>query len=385
MNKWNARREIFSSMPIRSFLTFCLSVAFTFGAVGAVNDLFDLEHSDARRLVVKVLTSAVFAVVWIMILHRRMTRRLFVTSAAILAVAQTSWLIVSPRIFPPLQHTFTAEQWRTHVDLHGLLIMGLILFSYGWFGTFFQMEGKRYFAAHTEIELATQIQQRLVPPIQMKTGNVEAYGVSIPSGTVGGDLIDVVEADGFVCAYVADVAGHGVAAGVLMSMVKTAVRMHFMAKPPSGEGLLEAVNNTLTPLTETSAYATFVYLLISPEAQVTYSVAAHSPIFHLRRSSGTVVRHSVENFPVAMFANAQFQTATADFQQGDILAIVTDGLTEVFDSREKELGETYIETALTRLASHPLPEIANGIFKSARRFGKIADDQTLLLVRRSEA
>ena len=74
MNKWNARREIFSSMPIRSFLTFCLSVAFTFAAVGAVNDLFDLEHSDARRLIVKVLTSAVFAVVWIMILHRRMTR-----------------------------------------------------------------------------------------------------------------------------------------------------------------------------------------------------------------------------------------------------------------------------------------------------------------------
>ena len=383
MNKWNARREIFTTMPIRSFLTFCLSVAFTFAAVGAVNDLFDLEHSDVRRLVVKVLTSAVFAVVWIMILHRRMTRRLFIASATILAIAQTAWLMISPRIFPPLQHTFTAEQWRTHVDLHGLLIMGLILFSYGWFGTFFQMEGKRFFAAHTEIELASRIQQQLVPPIELKTGNVETYGISIPSGTVGGDLIDVVEADGFVCAYVADVAGHGVAAGVLMSMVKTAVRMHLMAKPPSGEGLLEAVNNTLTPLTETSAYATFVYLLISPEAQVTYSVAAHSPIFHFQRSSGTVVRHSVENFPVAMFANTQFRTGTLDFQSEDILAIVTDGLTEVFDSKEKELGEIYIETTLTRLASLPLSEIANGIFKSAKKFGKIADDQTLLLVRRS--
>jgi serine phosphatase RsbU (regulator of sigma subunit) len=318
-----------------------------------------------------------------MILHRRMTRRLFIASATILAIVQTAWLMISPRIFPPLQHTFTAEQWRTHVDLHGLLIMGLILFSYGWFGTFFQMEGKRFFAAHTEIELASRIQQQLVPPIELKTGNVETYGISIPSGTVGGDLIDVVEADGFVCAYVADVAGHGVAAGVLMSMVKTAVRMHFMAKPPSGEGLLEAVNNTLTPLTETSAYATFVYLLISPEAQVTYSVAAHSPIFHFQRSSGTVVRLSVENVPVAMFANTQFHTGTLDFQPEDILAIVTDGLTEVFDSKEKELGEIYIETTLTRLASLPLSEIANGIFKSAKKFGKIADDQTLLLVRRS--
>jgi len=110
MNKWNARREIFTTMPIRSFLTFCLSVAFTFAAVGAVNDLFDLEHSDVRRLVVKVLTSAVFAVVWIMILHRRMTRRLFIASATILAIVQTAWLMISPRIFPPLQHTFTAEQ-----------------------------------------------------------------------------------------------------------------------------------------------------------------------------------------------------------------------------------------------------------------------------------
>jgi len=91
------------------------------------------------------------------------------------------------------------------------------------------------FAAHTEIELASRIQQQLVPPIQATVGSFEAYGVSLPSGTVGGDLIDLIQADGLLCAYVADVAGHGVAAGVMMSMVKTAVRMHFMARsrPPA--------------------------------------------------------------------------------------------------------------------------------------------------------
>jgi UDP-N-acetylmuramyl pentapeptide phosphotransferase/UDP-N-acetylglucosamine-1-phosphate transferase len=105
MNRWNARREIFTSMPLRPFLTFCLSVAFTFASIGAVNDLFDVEHSDGRRLIAKVLTSAVFAVLWILILHRRMTRPLFIAFATVLVIAQISWLIALARIFPPLQRT----------------------------------------------------------------------------------------------------------------------------------------------------------------------------------------------------------------------------------------------------------------------------------------
>jgi serine phosphatase RsbU (regulator of sigma subunit) len=52
-----------------------------------------------------------------------------------------------------------------------------------------------------------------------------------------------------------------------------------------------------------------------------------------------------------MFPNISYETATIDFQRGDILAIVTDGLTEVFDSDDQELGDRYIESTLTRLAA----------------------------------
>jgi len=114
---------------------------------------------------------------------------------------------------------------------------------------------------------------------------LKSTGSSIPSGSVGGDLIDAIEAKGAVYAYVADVAGHGVGAGVLMSMVKTAV---------------------------------------------------------------------------------------------------TDGLTEVFDSKDRELGDHYIERALTQLASLPIAKVADGIFESAKAYGKATDDQTLLLVRRRQ-
>jgi hypothetical protein len=54
----------------------------------------------------------------------------------------------------------------------------------------------------------------------------------------------------------------------------------------------------------------------------------------------------------------------------------------VFDRKGNELGELYIEDTLTRLAARPLTEIAERIFQSAQEFGKVMDDQTLLLVRR---
>jgi serine phosphatase RsbU (regulator of sigma subunit) len=84
-----------------------------------------------------------------------------------------------------------------------------------------------------------------------------------------------------------------------------------------------------------------------------------------------------------MFNDTHFETGTIDFCPGDILAIVTDGLTEIFDSKSKELGDSYIEQTLPRLANLPLQQIAADIFKSARNFGKNSDDQTLLLVRRT--
>jgi serine phosphatase RsbU (regulator of sigma subunit) len=71
------------------------------------------------------------------------------------------------------------------------------------------MEGNRFFAAHTEIRLASEIQGALIPPISKETANFEFYGISVPSGTVDGDLLDVVTAGDFFCAYLADVAGHG--------------------------------------------------------------------------------------------------------------------------------------------------------------------------------
>src|SRR5262249_36159023 len=97
---------------------------------------------------------------------------------------------------------------------HGGGALACIIAGYVVFIVFFRQEGKRYFAAHTEIQLASAIQAELVPAISTRSGRFEFYGVSVPSGNVGGDLLDVVTNGNSFCACVADIAGHGVPAGV---------------------------------------------------------------------------------------------------------------------------------------------------------------------------
>jgi hypothetical protein len=366
-------------MPLRSYTVFCLAVACTFTAVAVVNDLFELEHSNGFRLIVKILTTGGLSLLCVLYFHQRVPRKLTVS----IAVAYLAMLIVLGRLLGPV-HTvpLTLEGWRIGVAFHGFLILVFVLFSYGWFGTFFRMEGKRYYSVHTEMQLASRIQEQLVPEVQLAVGEIEVYGASLPSGTVGGDLVDAVEVRGGVCAYLADVAGHGVAAGVLMSMVKTAVRMHLRTNPQNNEGLLEAVNDTLAPLTDASAYLTFAYLSFEPGKPLTYSLAAHLPILHLQRRSGLFQQHSIENLPIGMFPDIAYSTATVDLEQGDILAVVTNGLTEVFNTKDRELGDDYISQILRVSAPRPLKEIAANILHFARNHGKATDDQTLLLLRR---
>jgi hypothetical protein len=92
----------------------------------------------------------------------------------------------------------------------GMTIGGMVP-AYVCFIYVFISEGRRYFAVHAEMELASEIHR--VPDIETRIGSFELFGRSVPSGQVGGDLIDAVENGDTWIAYLAAVSGHGVARG----------------------------------------------------------------------------------------------------------------------------------------------------------------------------
>jgi phosphoserine phosphatase RsbU/P len=223
--------------------------------------------------------------------------------------------------------------------------MILVISGYLLFLLFFQREGKRFFAAHTEIRLATEIPQSLVPELSFKTSEFEFFGASFPSGAVGGDLVDVVVANGAWFGYVADVSGHGVPAGVLMSMTKSAARMQ-LALRVLDSGLLRDMNNVLKPLLTPNMFVTLAYVAWNGGPDLAFSSAGHVPLLHYRASTGDTVQCSISNLPLGILPDQGFASGTLRFECGDVLAIVSDGFTETVNSEDQEFGLAGIKEVL---------------------------------------
>jgi sigma-B regulation protein RsbU (phosphoserine phosphatase) len=246
---------------------------------------------------------------------------------------------------------------------------------------FFQREGKRYFKAHTEIRLASEIHRALVPSFGLQIGEFELHGVSQPSGEVGGDLVDVIQEGNRWFGYVADVSGHGVPAGVMMAMVKSAVRMHWV-QGQSASSLMEPLNSVLRAVRAQDMFVTCAYLQSDGGTTLRFSLAGHLPILHFQAATGTVAEHSILNFPLALFPQPAFETSEIQCSPGDVLVLLTDGLTEVFDRNGTELGLEPFKRALRESAAEPLEQISLSLQRTARQHGPQSDDQTMLIVRR---
>ncbi|MBV9032915.1 MAG: serine/threonine-protein phosphatase [Acidobacteriaceae bacterium] len=374
---WRARAEIFRTMPLGSTALFLLAIACLFAAIGAVVDSMNAEISTPWTFAYSTLMTAFMAILWALSGTRRMLKLFALTIVLQFLVVNS----ITKAVYSHPPHALTVRELQNHLRLHGAVTTLCIVAAYSLFLAFFRKEGKRFFAAHTEIQLASAIQSQLVPTIQFKSTTFEFYGISVPSGTVGGDLLDVVTTKDRFFAYIADVSGHGVPAGVLMSMVKSAVRMRVCTLGPSDDGILSSLNEVLQPLTTTNTYATFAYVASAGDGLLRFSLAEHLPILHYRNVNRSVERCTVENFPIGMLPKVGFDSATVAYEPGDVFAMVTDGLTEIFDRQGRELGMQHIEEALADSPGKPLPETARVIMNRSQSFGPITDDRTLLLVR----
>ena len=268
----------------------------------------------------------------------------------------------------------------TRAKLDGASLFFAMMIGYRLFLNFAATEGIAHVQLKTELAFAHAIQTTLAPPLRYENLELEAYGCTRPSDAVGGDLVDLVESDGSVFAYVADVSGHGIPAGVLMGMVKTAMRQGLLLHQPLC-GLLESVNRVLPGVKEPSMYVTMAGLRFSDSAKAEYAAAGHLPLLHYRQAHNDVVRWTAEQFPLGLFPDLAFATQCVPCGTGDIFAIVTDGLTETVDEREEDFGLERLEQLLVQNASRTLPEIFDAVLAAVSRYGSQQDDRTLLLVR----
>ena len=264
--------------------------------------------------------------------------------------------------------------------LQGGIAIGVILLGYIFFVIFISGEGTKTIRLRTEINLAKQIHDHLVPTIDQSTEHLEIYGISRPASEVGGDLMDVHHGRDKTGLFVADVTGPGVPAGLSMGMIKSAM----LLKQPDGARLADLVsglNDLICRTQRPSTLATFAGLELHRNGKASYALAGHLPILHFRPAARRLDKLHNAQPPLGVFEGRAFTDAHVEAARGDLFVILTDGFTEVFDAGGEEFGEARIERIVEENGDRPLREIYEKILAAVRGFGPQADDQTLLLAR----
>ncbi len=184
-----------------------------------------------------------------------------------------------------------------------------------------------------ELQTAKNIQQRLLPAGKWAGGKKYAY-MYIPCRDIGGDLPDVYTVGNSACGVIADVSGKGISAGMLSAFVKAAYDRSAYS-PAAAIGNLAAKFKELN-LDERN-YVTVAAVRIDADS-VTYSMAGHNVPILLKTKNG-ITRVMLNSPPVSnWFDNPAYFDDTLPYEKGDILVLLTDGVTECRNGRGEMFG-----------------------------------------------
>jgi len=345
-----------------------------FSIMGFVSDIMSFGRGTWEAVLVNAALSGLISVFWALAIMRH---AMFAVPAVALFVF-VNWLNGLSGL-PVVADSLRPLQVRLVWDAASVLVA--VTTGYALFIVFIANEGRRYLHAHAEVALAQEIHQRLVPPIARTIDGVEFFGSSIPSSEVGGDLVDVVERDGGWVAYLADVSGHGVASGALMGMFKSAMRTRLAGGGQLGP-MFDDVDRVVMDVRKPGMFVTCAMVASASAGELQFVVAGHPPILHYRPATGTVDELSTPQPPLALIdGRPPFVSARTAVAAGDVLALVSDGMMEVFDRSDREYGLERIKASLAAHGTRPLSELFDAIMNGVRKHGSQLDDQSLLLIR----
>lgn len=238
-------------------------------------------------------------------------------------------------------------------------------------------------AMERELSIARDVQRELLPRGSPVIPGLSLAGACRPAVGVGGDYYDYLQfSDDRVGLVIADVAGKGIPAALLMAGLQASVRS--LAAPSVDPGEVNRqLNGMLYRSTATSRYATLFFGVYDARRRtLSYSNAGHFPPLHIEATE--VGRLTADGIPLGLMEEAQYGQGCRTLQPGDLLALYTDGIVEAPDARGVEFGEERLVAALRRNMDRDLDEVILTVLGEVERWtggGAAHDDATLVLVR----
>lgn len=248
-----------------------------------------------------------------------------------------------------------------------------------------------------DLSLARSVQMMLVPSMLPRVAGLEVDARYIPAQRVGGDLVDIVPLpEDRLAVVVADVSGKGVAASILMAICRTHLR-HALEDARSPSDVFRAVNKVMSGEMREGMFVTAAIAIVEPRAgQVTFARAGHeAPLigrFDGARGAFMVEPVMCDGMALGLVDPEFFDPAIADctvpFDEGDIVVLYTDGLTEAPNAEDKEFSSARLIDAVRVHRQSSCAEINTGILETVERFigdSRQHDDLTIVTMKRTGA
>jgi len=222
---WEQSAKYWKTVPSRTNAILLAGIFFLFTSFGMVLSFVNESWVHVPWAVLLALVAGAFSMVWAFAGFRRIIWLMSILLPLQIGVNVLIGSLMTRHVPASERVDFSRAAVERRLKIEGLLSMFAIIAGYSLVVGFIRKEGLRVFLAMAEVRLATEVHRALVPVVSRRIGELEFYGASVPSGQIGGDLVDVTEHGPEFVAYVADVSGHGVPAGMIMAMVKSAARM----------------------------------------------------------------------------------------------------------------------------------------------------------------
>ncbi len=205
-----------------------------------------------------------------------------------------------------------------------------------------------------------------------------------PSRGVSGDYYDYIPIDAHtIQIIIADVAGKGVPAALLMSATAAAMRLEVNHDRNMLEQV-ERLNAGIHSVSDADRYVTLLVAEIDADKRTLHYVnCGHNPGLLFRAKTGTLTHMSSSCPPIGLSPEEICELASADLMAGDVVVFYTDGVTEAENRFGEEFGMQRLSATVRRGSSLSAEDLMIDIYNTAADFcgDDFNDDVTILVVK----
>lgn len=238
-----------------------------------------------------------------------------------------------------------------------------------------------------EIEYARKIQLSMLPQGAPDLHWIDLAAASLPATEVGGDYYEYFQVDDSrLILVIGDVAGHGLASGLLLSGVRSCL---YLLEEDLGAPLqvMERLNHMVRRTTDKRTYVTLLCAVIDYGEKILRVVSAgHPPVLYFDPRSKAFVEMGEGAPPLGTFLQAQYEEVRHPLGSGHFLIFYTDGMVEARSSHGHEYGYPRLQRVVARAATEyaTAREVRDAVLGDLSHFKgdqEQADDMTLVVVR----